>query len=313
MSSEYRSPFAALPASELPAVEDTKDDSMDSFPSSSDRGRSAVPALTDGGSERPLVLRHDVPGLASSGVIVPQIFTHGVPPADGRARTVSPGFEHRGGSSSSSDPRDFKHKFELAQRQVEHFYAKAKEAETAWEHEHADKLNFQAQLAELQARCDQMAAQLQSVSDELTSKRQLLQYQHEQHTAQSQQKEFEIKQILDTEMGRRSEFFTAESHRFMEESNRFQAIVAGKDSEIQSLGHQLAILQQQQLPPPGVPQDVVTDLLKERDGALHDLQQELCTVHQEKHVLSQDKNVLSSRVQELEQSLQQLQAQSTPC
>ena len=93
MSSEYRSPFAALPASELPAVEDTKDDSMDSFPSSSDRGRSAVPALTDGGSERPLVLRHDVPGLASSGVIVPQVFTHGVPPADGRARTVSPSFE----------------------------------------------------------------------------------------------------------------------------------------------------------------------------------------------------------------------------
>ena len=107
----------------------------------------------------------------------------------------------------------------------------------------------------------------------------------------------------------------------MEESNRFQAIVAGKDSEIQNLGHQLAMLQQQQLPPPGVPQDVVTDLLQERDGALQDLQQELCTVHQErdvlshekdvlsqeKDVLSQDKNVLSFRVQELEQSLQQLQ------
>ena len=102
MSSEYRSPFAALPASELPAVEDTKDDSMDSFPSSSDRGRPGVPALTDGRSENPVVLGHNVPGLASSGIIVPQIFTQGVPRTDGRARTVSPGFEHRGGSSSSS-------------------------------------------------------------------------------------------------------------------------------------------------------------------------------------------------------------------
>ena len=151
MSSEYRSPFAALPASELPAVEDTRDDSMDSLPSFSDRGRPDVPALTDGRSENPVVLGHNVPGLASSGVIVPQIFTQGVPRTDGRARTVSPGFEHRGGSSSSSDPRDYKHKFELAQRQVEHFYAKAKETETAWEHEHADKLNLQAQFAELPA------------------------------------------------------------------------------------------------------------------------------------------------------------------
>ena len=304
MSSEYRSPFAALPASELPAVEDTKDDSMDSFPSSSDRGRPAVPALTGGGSERPLVLRHDVPGLASSGVIVPQIFTHSVPPADGRARTVSPSFEHRGDSSSSSGPRSYKRRFEqsqqqmleLSQQQNAQFLLKAREAESAWEHENAEKLHLKAEF--------------DCVSAELADKNQFLHYQHETHTAQSQQKVFEMKQFFETEMGR----FSAESRRFMEESNRFQAIVAGKDSETQNLGHQLAILQQQQLPPPGVPQDVVTDLLKERDGALHDLQQELCMVHQEKDVLSQekdvlsqDKNVLSFRVQELEQSLQQLQ------
>ena len=112
-----------------------------------------------------------------------------------------------------------------------------------------------------------------------------------------------MKQILDSQMGQVS----AESHRFMEESNRFQAIVAGKDSEIQNLGHQLAVLQQQQLPPPGVPQDEVYNLLQklaqERDDALQDLQQELCVVHQEKDVLSQEKDVLGIRVQELEQSL----------
>ena len=107
-----------------------------------------------------------------------------------------------------------------------------------------------------------------------------------------------MKQILDSQMGQVS----VESHRLMEEINRFQVVVADKDSEIQSLGHQLAILQQQQLPPPGVPQDVVTDLLQERDGALQalqDLQQELCVAYQEKDVLSQGKDFLSSRAQEL--------------
>ena len=111
--------------------------------------------------------------------------------------------------------------------------------------------NVVAQLEALQVRYDQVAAQLQSVSADLENKRQFLHYPHEQHTAQSQQKEFEMRQFLEGQMGQVS----AESHRFMEESNRFQAIVAGKDSEIQNLGHQLAILQQQQLPPPGVPQD----------------------------------------------------------
>ena len=257
MSSEYRSPFAALPASELPAVEDTKDDSMDSFPSSSDRGRPAAPALTDGGSEHPLVLRHDVPGLASSGVIVPQVFTHGVLRADGRARTVSPSFEHRGGSSSSSDPRSYKEKFELSQRQVQHLAAKAKENEVAWEHEHADKLNLKSQFDELQSKFNQMAAQFQSVSAELTSKSQLLQYQHEQHTA----KELEFSQAFDGKMGQ----FTAESHRFQEESNRFQIVVAAKDAEIQNLCGQLEFLRQQQLPPPGVPEHVINNLLQDRD------------------------------------------------
>ena len=110
------------------------------------------------------MLRHDVPGLASSGIIVPQVFTHGVPRADGRAR------------SSSSDPRSFKEKFELSQRQVEHLVAKAKENEKAWEHEHIDKMHLKSQCEELQSR-------LQSVSADLESKRALLQYQHEQHTA----------------------------------------------------------------------------------------------------------------------------------
>ena len=297
---------AALPAPSAPlAVEDTKDESMESVPSSSDRGRSGAPALTDGRTDDPVVLRHDVPGLVrffetSLGAIMPDKFAPGASRSDGRARTVSPSFEHRGDSSSSSGPReDYKRKFELAQQQLGHFYSKIKEAETAWEHEHADKLNLKSQLDQLQARFDQMSAQLQSVSADLESKRALLQYQHEQHTAQFQQKEFEMKQILDSRMGQVS----AESHRFMEETNRFQAIVASKDSEIQSLGHELAILRQQQLPPPGVPQDVVTDLLQERDGALQDLQQELCVAHQEKDVLSQEKDVLSFRVQELEQSL----------
>ena len=99
---------AAPPAPSAPlAVEDTKDESMESLPSSSDRGRSGAPVLTDGRTEDPVVLRHDVPGLVrlfetSLGAIMPGKFAPGAPPADARARTVSPGFEHRVDSSSSS-------------------------------------------------------------------------------------------------------------------------------------------------------------------------------------------------------------------
>ena len=304
MSSEYVSPFAALPAHELPAVEDTKDDSMDSLPSSSDRGRPGAPALTDGRSEHPIVLRHDVPGHASSGVIVPQIFTHSVPPADGRARTVSPSFEHRGDSSSSADPRSYKRRFEqplqqmleLSQQQNAQFLQKAREAESAWEHEHADKLNLKSQFDELQSR-------FQSVSADLESKRALLQYQHEQHTA----KEREFSQAFDGKMGQ----FTAESHRFQEESNRFQIVVAAKDAEIQNLCGQLELLSQQQLPPPGVPEHVINNLLQERDEKFEVLKQEFCETITDRDTKALALSDRDSRILELEQSLQQLQLQST--
>ena len=83
------------------AVEDAKDESMESVPSSSDRGRSGAPALTDGRTEDPIMLRHDVPGLVRffetpPGAILPGTFVPSAPRSDGRARTVSPSFEHRG-------------------------------------------------------------------------------------------------------------------------------------------------------------------------------------------------------------------------